>query len=387
MRNIRLGMYAVQAESARQAAERDLLASELALAEGQRISRTGSWRWNARTQRMIGSKEFFQIYDLPDEHELSHQAFVARVYADDRPLFEQTLADAATRCSVFKLEYRILVEDGSIRYLSAEGHPNLDAQCGLEFVGIVMDTTERRLAEEALQAAQADLARSLRFSAMGELAVSIIHEINQPLTAVVTNSETCLRWLTRSRPDIEQARQAATRTTRDAERVAKVVTGLRALAWKTGFVKTEVDVDDAIREVAMMLRSDIERNMIGLRLVLAASRPVLGDRVQLQQVLLNLMRNAIEAMATKEGPRRLQVSTAVIGDEAVQITVHDNGVGFSSDLKGSVFEAMYSTKKDGMGMGLSISRSIVEAHGGKLAVCSSPEQGTSLQFAVPFAAN
>src|SRR5262249_11183328 len=164
-------------------------------------------------------------------------------------------------------------------------------------------------AAEALQAAQDELARSLRFAAMGELAVSIIHEINQPLTAVVTNSETCLRWLARAKPDIEQAQRAATRTTRDAERVAKVVCGLRALAWKTGFAKTAVDIDDAIREVALILRSDVERNMISLRLPLSASLPVLGDRVQLQQVLLNLMRNAIEAMAGTDGPRRLQVST------------------------------------------------------------------------------
>ncbi|WP_279589208.1 sensor histidine kinase [Paraburkholderia rhizosphaerae] len=209
--------------------------------------------------------------------------------------------------------------------------------------------------------------------------------MNQPLTAVVTNADTCLRWLARSSPDIERARQAATRTTRDAERIAKVVAGLRALAWKTGFVRIAVDIDDAVRKVALMLRSDIERNMISLRLTLAANLPALGDRVQLQQVLLNLMRNAIEAMAGTEGPRRLQVSTAMIGDEAVQITVHDNGLGFSADLTGRLFEAMYSTKKHGMGMGLSISRSIVEAHGGKLTVHSSPEQGTSFQFSVPCA--
>jgi C4-dicarboxylate-specific signal transduction histidine kinase len=383
LRNIRLEMRAIDAENAMQAVERNLLASELALAEGQRISRTGSWRWNARTQHMTGSKELFRIYDLADERDLSYEAFVERVYEDDRPLFEQALADAAAQCSVFKFEYRIVIHDGDIRYLCAEGHPNLDPEGGLEFAGIVRDVTERRLAVEALQAAQADQARSLRFAAMGELAMSIIHEINQPLTAVMTNAETCLRWLARARPDFEQARQAATRTTRDAERVSKVVAGLRALSWKTGFAKAAVNIDDAIREVAMMLRGDVERNMISLRLELAARLPVLGDRVQLQQVLLNLMRNAIEAMIGRDGPRRLQVSTAMIGDEAVQITVHDNGVGFSADLTGRVFEAMYSTKKHGMGMGLSISRSIVQAHGGKLAVYSSPQQGTSFQFAVP----
>jgi C4-dicarboxylate-specific signal transduction histidine kinase len=385
LRNMRLEMRATQAESAMQAAERELLASELTLAEGQRISRTGSWRWNARTHHMTGSRELFRIYDVADQPGLSYRAFVERIYADDRPLFEHALADAAARCSVFKFEYRIVLDDGDIRYLCAEAYPNLDPEGGLEFAGIVMDVTERRLAAEALEAAQADQARSLRFAAMGELAVSIIHEINQPLTAVMTNAETCLRWLARTRPDFEQARAAAARTTRDAERVSKVVAGLRALSWKTGFARTAVNMDDAIREVAMMLRSDIERNMISLKLTLAASLPALGDRVQLQQVLLNLMRNAIEAMAGKEGPRRLLVSTAMIGDEAVQITVHDTGVGFRADLTGRVFEGMYSTKKHGMGMGLSISRSIVQAHGGKLAVHSSPEQGTSFQFAVPCA--
>jgi C4-dicarboxylate-specific signal transduction histidine kinase len=387
LRNVRLEARAVQAENAMQTAERNLLASEFALAEGQRISRTGSWRWNVRTQRMTASKELFRIYDLPDGSDLSYQAFIERVFEDDRPLFEQALEDAVAQCSVFKFEYRIAIHDGDIRYLCAEGHPNLDPEGGLEYVGIVRDVTERRLAAEALETAQADQARSLRFAAMGELAMSIIHEINQPLTAVMTNAETCLRWLARSRPDFEQARQAATRTTRDAERVSKVVAGLRALSWKTGFAKTAVHIDDAIREVAMMLRSDIERNMISLRLELAASLPALGDRVQLQQVMLNLMRNAIEAMAGKDGPRRLQVSTAMIGREAVQVTVHDNGVGFSADLTGRVFEAMYSTKKHGMGMGLSISRSIVQAHGGKLVVYSSPEQGTSFQFAVPCASD
>jgi signal transduction histidine kinase len=385
LKNIRLDARALAAEDARQAARRDLLASECALAEGQRLSRTGSWRWNAQTRRTRGSTEFFRIYELPEEHDLAYEAFVSRVHADDRSAFEQALSDAAVKCGVFKYEYRIVVSDGGIRYLSVEGHPGLDPQGKLEFTGVVIDVTERRLAAEALQAAQAELARSLRFAAMGELAASIVHEINQPLTAVVTNSETCLRWLARAAPDIEQARQAATRTTRDAERVAKVVTGLRALTWKTGLVKTAVDIDDAIREVALLLRSDIERNLIALKLVLAASRSALGDRVQLQQVLLNLMRNAIEAMAGNEGPRRLQVSTAMSGDEQVRITVHDNGVGFSADLKGRVFEAMYSTKKHGMGMGLSISRSIVEAHGGTLAVCSNSVQGTSFQFTVPCA--
>jgi signal transduction histidine kinase len=376
----------VAAESQRrELAENALVMSESALAEAQRISRTGSWRWSVKTRRTQASTEFLRIHELDHTDALSYERLVDRIHPDDRPSFEQQLAEAVEKRSIFKCEYRIVVPSGLIKYLHVEGHPDAAVSGDLEYVGVVIDVTERRRDAEALQAAQAELARSLRFATMGELAASIVHEVNQPLTAVVANSETCLRWLSRSTPDLEQARQAAMRTTRDAERVANVIKGLRSIAWKTAFAKVPVDIDDAIKEISLLLRSDIERHHIGLSLHLNAGRPVRGDRVQLQQVLINLMRNSIEAMMPLvDGPRHLVVSSAMHTEGMVSIKVHDNGVGLTVDMMQSIYDATFTTKVHGMGMGLSISRSIVEAHGGKLTVSSSPADGTIFQFAIPY---
>lgn len=285
---------------------------------------------------------------------------------------------------LFKFEYRIVVPSGLLKYLHVEGHPDAIASSDLECVGVVVDITERRRNAEALQAAQTELARSLRFATMGELAASIVHEVNEPLTAVVANSETCLRWLSRSTPDLEQARQAAMRTARDAERVAGVVKGLRSNPWKTAFAKAPVDIDDAIREVSLLLRSDIERNQISLSLHLHAGKPVCGDRVQLQQVLINPMRNSIEAMVTVKGPRHLRVSSEPDSGDMVSIKVQDHGSGMSTDMMHSIYERMFTSKVHGMGMGLSISRAIVEAHDGKRSVSSNPVDGAAFQFAIPY---
>lgn len=384
LRSIELREQVAMESKRRESAENALVMSESALAEAQRISRTGSWRWSAKTRETQASTEFLRIHELDTAEALSYEKLVNRIHPDDRPSFDQQLTEAVAKRGVFKSEYRIVVPSGLVKYLQAKGHPDAIASDDLEYVGVVVDITERRRDAEALQAAQAELARSLRFATMGELAASIVHEVNQPLTAVVANSETCLRWLSRPTPDLEQALQAAMRTTRDAERVASVVKGLRSIAWKTAFAKAPVDIDDAIKEVSLLLRSDIERNQISLSLHLHAGRPVCGDRVQLQQVLINLMRNSIEAMATVNGPRHLRVSSAPESEDMVSIKVHDNGVGLSADMMHSIYEAMFTTKVHGMGMGLSISRAIVEAHEGKLSVTSNPVDGTIFQCAIPY---
>jgi PAS domain S-box-containing protein len=367
---------------ARAAADAGLQASNHALAEAQRISQTGSWSWNAQTNAVSGSAEFLRIYEMSCGDNLCYESMARRVHHDDYPAFEQALMQAAVRREVFKHQYRIVRSGGAIRHLNAEGHPSLDESGDLVFTGVVSDVTEQRQAAEALQAAQMQLARSLRFATMGQLAASIVHEINQPLTAVVTNSETCLRWLSKASPDIEQAQLAAARTTRDAERAAKVLIGLRSLAWKSGFAKAAVDINGAIKEVALMLRPEIERERVGLRLFLGATCAVQGDRVQLQQVLLNLMRNSIEAMSATDGPRRLCVSTKGIANR-VRIEVYDSGPGFGPEIADNIFDPMYTTKRDGMGMGLSICKSIVEAHEGKLIFSCFEGQGTTFAFPVP----
>jgi signal transduction histidine kinase len=365
----------------RATADLDLRASQHALEEAQRISQTGSWSWNSHTNAVTGSAEFLRVYELSPGEDFSYEVLARRIHHDDYAAFEQALLQAAANREVFKHQYRIVKSDGTIRHLNAEGHPSFDVSGNFVLSGVVSDVTEYRQAAEALQAAQMQLARSLRFATMGQLAASIVHEINQPLTAVVTNSETCLRWLTKATPDVHQAQLAAARTTRDAERAAKVLISLRSLAWRTGFVKSAVDINDAIREVALMLRSELERERVSLRLSLEQTCAVQGDRVQLQQVLLNLMRNSIEAMGESPGPRNLSVATCGIGTR-VRVEVSDNGPGLDPEIADSIFDPMYTTKMDGMGMGLSICKAIVEAHEGKLTFASMGGQGTSFEFSI-----
>jgi signal transduction histidine kinase len=369
----------------RERAEHALSISEHALADVQRISRAGCWYCDVRTQTVEASVEFFRIQERPFESHLDHARFFEKVHPEDRALFELRFLDAIAKRDVLTHEYRIVVGEGRIKHLLIEGHPDDNDPGCLAYVGVVIDRTERRQTMEALEASQTELNRSLRFATMGELAASIIHEVNQPLTAVVTNSETCLRWLSRSIPNIEQARRAAQRTTRDAERIGDVVKGLKSRAWKSVFTRVPVDIDNAIQEVALLLRSDLERHRVSLDLLLDAGRPVYGDRGQLQQVLINLVRNSIEAMApVNDRGRHLRVTSIAHADTAACVTVRDNGVGLCPKLIDHIYEPMFTTKKDGMGMGLSISKSIIEAHGGELVCTSNEEEGVSFLFSVPY---
>jgi C4-dicarboxylate-specific signal transduction histidine kinase len=288
---------------------------------------------------------------------------------------------------MFQHEYRLLMPDGLVKHVQSIGHPDVDEAGELEFVGTIMDITERRRAEEALTHSQAELARAARLSAIGELAGSIIHEINQPLAAVIGNAEVCLRWLNRDKPDLTEARDAITRLARDGRRAADVIKGLKALARKSGLEPTNVDINDAIREVLALLRSELERGAVILHVDLfEAGRSVLGDRVQLQQVLLNLIRNGIEAMgAVADRPRMLRISTAPNEASEVLISVEDSGIGLDSATADRIFDPLVTTKPNGMGMGLAICRSIVEAHHGRLWVSPNLPHGTAFRFTVPFA--
>jgi signal transduction histidine kinase len=222
---------------------------------------------------------------------------------------------------------------------------------------------------------------------VGELAGSIIHEINQPLAAVIGNAEVCVRWLDRPEPDLMEARNAISRLVRDGRRAADVIAGLRALAQKSGVQLTRVDISDAIEEVITLLRGEVERGRIVLQLDLPRyKKPVLGDRVQLQQVLINLIRNGIEAMGViVDRPRHLKVSLEPHGLDQAVVAIEDTGAGLDPTTADRIFEPLFTTKPGGMGMGLSICRSIVEAHHGRLWVSSNFPHGTSFRFTVPFA--
>jgi C4-dicarboxylate-specific signal transduction histidine kinase len=251
-----------------------------------------------------------------------------------------------------------------------------------------MDITERRRAEEALRNAEAELARVARLTTMGELAASLSHELRQPLAAIVMNGSATLRWLDREPPDLDEARDAATRTVREGQRADEVIRGLRALATKSGPQLTPLDLDDVIREVLTLTHSEVQRHGVVLRVDLAAGhRPVLGDRVQLQQVLLNLILNGVDAMKTvTDRPRELMVASALAESDGVLVAVEDGGTGLDPAIAPRIFEPFFTTKPDGLGMGLSICRSIIEAHGGRLWVAPRAPRGTVFRFTVPIAA-
>ena len=308
-----------------------------------------------------------------------------RLHPEDRPSLEQALDRAIRERSRFQHEYRIVLPDGSVKHLQSVGQPDVTESSDLEFVGTVMDITERRHAEEALRNAQAELARVARLTTMGELVASIAHEINQPLGAIVASGGAGLRWLNRDKPDLDEARNALSCIVSDGTRAGEVIRGLRALAKKSGPELVQLDINDAVREVQALTRSELQRHGVTLHTDLSADdRPVFGDRVQLQQVLLNLIMNGIEAMsAVTERPKTLAITSEPVEPSGVLVAVEDAGTGLDPATADRIFDPFFTTKSDGLGMGLSICRSIIDAHGGRLWVSPGVLCGTVFRFTVP----
>src|SRR5947209_2130188 len=282
----------------------------------------------------------------------------------------------------FDVDYRIVHPAGEIREIHAIGHPVPGPPGELaEFVGTVMDVTERRRAEEERQA----LAHANRITTMGQLTASIAHEVNQPIAAVVTNAQAALRWLNIQPPDAEEIRQALDRIVKQGRRAGDVISRIRALVTKAAPRKDQLDINDTIREVIALTRSELHISGTSLRTQLSDTLPLVrGDRIELQQVMLNLVLNAVEAMSrSHEGSRELLISTKQDGANGVRIAVRDWGPGLKPESLDRLFDAFYTTKPDGMGMGLSICRSIIEAHGGRESASANIPQGAGFQFTLP----
>lgn len=247
------------------------------------------------------------------------------------------------------------------------------------------DITGRLRAEEALHKAQAELAHVTRVTTMGELASSIAHEVNQPLAAIVTNANACLRWLAGEPPNLEEARETVKRIVRDGHRASDVIGRVGALFKKNATDRARLDINELIQDSVALVHAEARRNRAALRTELARGLPpVTGDRVQLQQVLLNLIINGIEAMSAIAGrPRELMVKTHRDEPGGVVVSVRDSGTGLDSANADRLFDAFYTTKPEGMGMGLSVSRSIIEAHGGRLRAESNGGPGATFQFTLP----
>jgi len=366
--------------------------SQSYLAEAQKLTRSGSWAWNVRTQEVFWSQEMFRIFGyLAETTKLSMSTFLERVHPDDRPALEQRAKVESRRRSGVDSEgeFRIILPDGTIKHLHTIAHPVV-SQRGevIEVVGTIMDVTERKRAEqerERLRQLEADLAHINRVSMLGELAASLAHEIKQPMTAASTNARTCLRWLRRQPPDVEEARVTASRIVEDVSRAAGIIDGLRSLYRKDALRERElIDLNEVACEMFVLLRGEASRYSISMRTQLASDLPkIKADRVQLQQVFMNLMLNAIEAMNEIGG--ELTVRSEQTGDDQVLISIRDTGMGLPTDKIDQIFSAFFTTKAQGTGMGLSISRTIIESHGGRLWAARNDGRGTTFHFTLPVA--
>ena len=368
----------------RKHAEEILRRSEAYLSEAQRLSHTGSWACvPVIGKHSYWSEEIFRITGFdPTGGPPSFEEFERRIHLDDRARTGEHFRTAIREKVDFDHSYRIVHPGGEIRVIQSIGHPVFGPTGDVvEFVGTLMDVTERRRAEEERQA----LAHTNRITTMGQLTASIAHEVNQPIAAVVTNAQAALRWLNMQPSEPEEVRQALDRIVKAGRRAGDVISRMRALVRKAPPRKDQLDINDMIREVIALTRSELHSSGILLQTQLEDRLPlVAGDRIQLQQVMLNLILNAVEAMSgSNEGSRDLLIGTEEDGANGVRIVVRDWGSGLKPESLDRLFDAFYTTKPDGMGMGLSICRSIVEAHGGRLWATPNLPQGAAFQFTLP----
>jgi PAS domain S-box-containing protein len=369
----------------RKKAENALRQSQNYLAEAQRLSRTGSFGWRVATGEIIWSDETFRIFGYDKAPSVRIETVVQRIHPDDRAGAQQTIDRATCDGKDFNHEYRLLLPDGSVKHVHATAHAVADASGGIEFVGAVTDVTARKRAEEKLHEAQAELAHVARVTALGELAASIAHEVNQPLAAVVANAAACQRWLDRAPPNLEEARNTVQSIIKDGNRAGEVIQRVRGLVDKTVDQKVPLDINEVINEVITLLRHELVSHKMSLRMELApAPGLVLGDRIQLQQVVLNLIINGVEAMQpVTDRSRELVIRTNEDEARQILVTVSDCGIGLAAGSADRLFDAFFTTKSGGMGMGLSICRSIVEAHGGRLQASANAGPGATFQFTLP----
>jgi PAS domain S-box-containing protein len=365
--------------------EEALKRSAVFLAQAQQLSRTGSFSWRVATDEITWSEELYRIYELHPGLPVTFELIRSRVHPEDLTLYEKMVEQARNGFDDFEWQYRLLMPDQSIKYMHAVAQATRDSGGELEYIAAVRDVTARRLSDQALDKARSELAHVARVISLGALTASIAHEVNQPLSGIITNASTCMRMLDAEPPNVDGARETAKRTIRDGRRAADVITRLRALFSKKGAATELIDLNEATREVIALSRSELERNRVVWKLEFKDQLPtVTGDRVQLQQVILNLLRNGSDAMrGVDDRPRELLFRTEVEEGPQVRLSVQDTGVGFEPQTLDRLFQTFYTTKEDGMGIGLSVSRSIIENHSGRMWATPNAGPGVTFSFSIP----
>jgi signal transduction histidine kinase len=359
--------------------------SEASLAEAQRLSSTGSFLWRVATGEILWSQQTHRIFDTDPNAPVTPKLIASRIHPEDLPLWHGMLDMGRGSGSDLDYEFRLQMLDGSVKYLHIVAHANRNQLNDLEYIGAIQDVTEYRLSEATLSRVRSELAHVSRVSTLGNLSASIAHELNQPLSGVIMNASTCLRRLAADPPNVEGAVEIVRRVIRDANRASEVINRLRALFGKKEKATELVDLNEAVRELIALSLTDFHANSVTLQSEYVDDLPlVTGDRVQLQQVMLNLLRNATDAMTdVNDRPRHLLIKTELEGEGRVRLTVKDSGIGFGQDGVDQLFNAFYTTKSHGMGMGLSVSRSIIESHNGRLWAVPNDGPGVTFSFSIP----
>ncbi|MBV8329312.1 MAG: PAS domain-containing protein, partial [Verrucomicrobia bacterium] len=397
-------------------AEEKLRRSQAYLAEAESLSKSGSWAWNPATKEITHwSQQRYRLFGFDPEAGIpTFDAILQRIHPEDRRKWLENAKDIIHEKRDSDLEFRVVLPGGEIKHFYGVGHPVFSEPGELvEIIGAAIDITERKRAEEQQRELQAQLTHLTRVVTMGELLTSIAHEINQPLAAIANNSSACVRWL--DSRNLEEARQSASLVIADAHRAGEIISRIRALAKNAPPQMVWLDLNQTIPEVIAIVDGELKRTGVLLETRLADDLPLIkGDRVQLQQVLLNLVINAVEAVSVTEAPRELWITSAKVSvtEESerrthadlslavrpssleperqgpipsVLVCVADSGPGLDPNTLDQLFDPFYTTKPNGLGMGLAISRSIVEAHGGRLWATANVPRGAVFQFTLPIA--
>lgn len=359
--------------------------SEAFLAGAQRLSQTGSIGLKMPSAEMYWSDEARRIFQFDEQLQPTLEYMIGRTHPEDTDDLKSLIEQAYARHANMEAEFRLLMTDGSCKFVRMLAKQVHDASGDCEYIGALMDVTASKNAEEALHRSQSQLAHVTRVTTLGEMAASIAHEVNQPLSAVTTNAEAGLRWLNRNVPDLGEVRSAIERIKSEAHRASEVIRRIRALSRKTDPKHIRIDLQDVLLESIALVRREVLRHRVNFDFT-PASEPmwVRGDKVQLQQVIINLLMNAMQAMSGMHGKERvLLVSLATAPNGDVTLRVQDNGPGISTQNLPSLFNPFFTTKPEGMGMGLSICRSIIDAHGGRIWAESDLGHGAALNFSLP----